>query len=338
MTDMSPSQTFMSTLGQTPPLASQLNGNLTRLKNDLDEIIQVLTYPKTLADDLSTLKSTIATAQEVLSIVEVVPEVGEAAAALAEALEAFEAPVAEASTTANKVEDTVKPLREALQKVEPYLDDMIKATQEIQSDSQTFLDKFTGVYNCVESLPDGDAKSSLESALNSFSVATTPPVHALNSTMSLANTAIEGFFDEIQKVVDALNPLQPIISAVNDIINDLNPIISAMDSLKDALEDIKIPVPIPYPTSVSLYDIFKFFGSFSDLINEALKAIGDPLGKLMDLLEKEIPGLPDFSALLNLVLNLPQLPDFSALEKEIEGALEAIEKAFAGFNLQCPPE
>ena len=337
MADMTPTTDFISTLSQTPTIAGELNSNLTKLKDDLDEIIKVLTYPKTAYDDLTKLNDALSTASELLTFVEVIPEVGEAAASLKEAIATLQPEVKSALAAAKDLESLVKPLREALQKLDPILDDLISATSKIEEDSQKFLDTFNAVYKCVESLPDGSAKDTSEDYLNTFSKTAEPLVSALNTTMSDANSAISDFYDELNKIKDALDPLGDIIDDIEDVLNALNPVISLLDKLKDALKDIKITIPIPYPHEYSLYDVFKLFGDFTKYIEEALKPIQDLVDEVLKALDIDI-SIPGLSDILDIHITIPEIPDFSKYFDSITQELDALLAELAKFDLKCPPD
>jgi len=332
-----PTTKFISTLEQTPTIAGELNSNLKRLKSNLDEIIKVLGYSKTIDDNLTKLDSYLTEANELLTFVSVIPEVGEAAAPLKEAIAVLRPEVKSAKEAADKIESVVKPLREALQKLDPVLQDLIDATQKIHDTSQKFYDTFTAVYKCVQSLPDGGAKDKSNEYLNAFSKDAEPAVSALNTTMSDANKVINGFYNELEKIKEALNPLNAINSAIEDVLKALDPLMSILHELENKLKDIKILIPIPYPHEYSLYEIFNVFKGISKWIDKALEPIE---GLIKDLLKAlninlSIPGLSD---ILNIHINIPAIPDFSKYLDELEKALKEITDAFAKFSLKCPPE
>ncbi|HTD82317.1 MAG TPA: hypothetical protein VK648_00845, partial [Gemmatimonadaceae bacterium] len=113
----SPSETFISTLTQTPSLAGALQANLQRLKNNNDQIITVLTYTKTVADKLDKLDDTLKLVSDLLTVVSVIPEVGQAASALKNSIALLSREVTPARQAADRLEAKVKPFREALQKL-----------------------------------------------------------------------------------------------------------------------------------------------------------------------------------------------------------------------------
>ena len=332
-----PTTKFIGTLGQTPTIAGDLNSNLKRLKDNLDEIIKVLGYSKTIDDNLTKLDSYLTEANTLLTFVSVIPEVGEAAAPLKEAIAVLRPEVKSAKEAADKIESVVKPLREALQKLDPVLQKLIDATQKIKDTSQKFYDTFTAVYKCVQSLPDGSVKDQSIKYLNDFSTDAEPPVSALNTTMSEANKAINAFYNELEKIKEALNPLNAINDAINDVLSALDPVMSLLRSLEEKLKDIKILIPIPYPHEYSLYEIFTIFKGVAEWIDKALEPIQDLIKDLLKALNinLSIPGLSD---ILNIHITIPEIPDFSKYLDEIEKALKEITDAFAKFSLKCPPE
>lgn len=336
MADMTQTTNFISTLTQTPIIAGELNSNLQRLKDDLDEIIKVLTYPKTISDDLSKLNTALSDASELLTFVSIIPEVGEAAAPLKEAIAVLQPEVKSALSAAQDLEALVKPLREALEKLDPVLDDLIAATQKVEDTSKQFLADFTTVYDCVMSLPDGSAKDASEAYLNDFSQTAEPLVVALNTTMSEANTVISEFYDELNKITEALDPLADIIDDINDVLNVLNPVIDLLEDLKNDLENIKITIPIPgYPVEVSLYDVFK---DFSEFIDEALKPIQDLVDEVLKALDITLPSIPGLDDIINIHITIPDIPDFSAYFDSITQELDALLAELAKFDLKCPPD
>ncbi|WP_298510409.1 hypothetical protein [uncultured Kordia sp.] len=333
-----PTTKFISTLEQTPTIAGDLNANLKRLKNNLDDIIKVLGYSKTIDDNLTKLDEYLTEANQLLTFVSVIPQIRPAATTMKQAISVLQPQVKSAKKAADSIESVVKPLREALQKLDPVLQKLIDVTQEIQDTSQKFYDTFTAVYKCVESLPDGSAKEKSIDYLNSFSKDAEPIVSALNTAMSEANSAINSFYNELEKIKEALNPLNAINDAINDILSALDPIMNLLKELENKLKDITIPVLIPYPHEVSLYDIFKFFESVAELIDKAFSfvqdLVNDLISKILNI-NLEIPGLSD---IFNIHINVPSIPDFSKYLKELEDAIKQITDLFDKFSLKCPPD
>jgi phage-related protein len=330
----SPTETFIGTLTQTPPLALALQKNLQRLKDGLDRIIKVLTYTKTVADDLDKLDDTLKTVTDLLTVASVVPEVGEAAAALKNSISVLSREVSPARKAADELEAKVKPLRDALGKLDPVLADGIKLTGQIASTSQAFLEKFTAIVNCINALPEGEYKTKGLAYLDQFSSDAEPIVANLNTAMDTANKAIDTFYSALAQIETALSPLSAIASAVEQVLSVLNPIIGPLQSLVNALETIEIPIPIPYPHMVKLYDVFKDFGAFIDL---AMKPIQDLVNQLLSALHITLPSIPGLSDLINLHIDIPAIPDFSALLLAITNPFNQLALLIPKFSLNCPP-
>jgi ABC-type transporter Mla subunit MlaD len=334
---MSSTNTFVETLKQTPPLSAALQQNLQRLKDDDDEIIKVLTYTKTVSDDLDKLDDALTTANQILTFVSVIPEVGEAAAALKESIAVLSQEVSPARKAADQLEAKVKPLRDALGKLSSGLDDAIQATAKINSTSQAFLDKFTAVVNCINSLPDGDYKTKGLQYLDQFSSALQPVVATLNTALSTANDVIGGFYSELTKIKAALNPLGAIADAVQQVLSVLDPLMGPLQELEDKLNTIEIPVPIPYPHMVSLHDVFQFFSAFADIIESAMAPIQDLLNDLLNALHITLPSIPGLSDLINLDIDIPAIPDLSGLLLAIRKPFDQFNLKIPTFSLKCPP-
>jgi ABC-type transporter Mla subunit MlaD len=334
---LSPANQFVATLSQTPTIAGKLNANLRHLKANLDQIIKVLGYSKTVDDDLTELDKDLTTANELLTFVSVIPEVGEAAAPVKEAISVLQPEVKSAKNAADKIESVVKPLRDALKKLDPVLEKAIEATKDVQDTSQSFLHKFEGVYNCVKSLPNGAPKDKALKIITDFSTTAEPAVEDLNKIMSTANNTIEEFYNKLDELREALNPLKAIISAIDDVLSPLKPLISLLESLENDLKDIKIMIPIPYPHEYSLYDVFKFFKGIAKWIDKALKPIQDLLNKILSALhiDLKIPGLSD---ILNINVNIPDIPNFDEIIKQIQDALNKVKGYIESFTLKCPPD
>lgn len=335
---MSSTDTFVETLKQTPPLAAALQQNLQRLKDDDDEIIKVLTYTKTVSDDLDKLDDALTTTNQILTFVSVIPEVGEAAAGIKDSIAFVSGEVSPARKTADQLEAKVKPLRDGLGKLSSGLDDAIQATAKINSTSQSFLDKFTAVVNCINSLPDGDYKTKGLQYLDQFSSAAQPVVATLNTALSTANNGIGDFYSELAKVKAALNPLSAIADAVQQVLNTLDPLMAPLRALEDALNTIQILVPIPYPHMVSLHDVFEFFSAFGDIIDKALEPIQGLIQDLLNALHITLPSIPGLSDLINLLqINIPGVPDLSALLQAITNPFNQFNLQIPNFSLKCPP-
>lgn len=334
MTNMILSSKFISDLGQTTTIAAALNTNLKRLKGDLDDIIKVLSYTKTVVDDLTTLDNFLANTSDLLTFVSVIPEVGAVAAPFNTAVKELRENIAPVLSFAKSLDSLVKPLREGLQKLGSLLDGMISATGQIETGSKDFLGVFDSAYDYVQGMPDGQAKETSEAILNTFATNADSLINTLNQAMSTTNDVITGFYDELNRIRATLTPLAPVIDAINNVINVLTPVINVLNQMRDALNNIKIPIPIPYPHEASLYEIFRFFGSFSD---QALQLIRGLLNDLLRALNITLPTIPGLADILNIHLNIPQIPDFAGSLKQLTDELNSMMSEFAKFNFQTPP-
>lgn len=334
MSDMTPTQTFISTLRQTPTLASNLKTNLQRIKGNLQQIITYLTYPKTVADDLTKLSTALNTTIDLLTVVSVVPEIGQAASAVKNVLRVLQQQVTPAKNAAVSLESKVKPVREALQNLAPLLDKAIQTADNISTTSASFLGKFIAVSDCVNSLPQGSVRTQSEQYLNDFSNRFQPAVQTLNTTLSTTNSTIDSFYSALQQLMNALSPLQAISSAIKQFLSALQPLTNLLDELQNALRSIKITLPLPYPISVSLYDIFDNFKEFIALAMKPIEALVD---EILAALHIQLPPIPGLSDLINLRINLPSIPDLSAIIQALMDALAQLQIGFNLFHLDCSP-
>lgn len=332
---MTATETFISTLTQTPALATTLQGNLQHLKDDNDEIVKVLGYSKTVADDLDTLDDTLSDVSDLLDIVEVIPEVGEAAEGLQTAVTAMSEEVKPARKAADRIEAKVKPVRDDLEKLDSTIGKAVQAAQNIASKSTSFLKTFTAVAQCIQSLPDGTYKSSAEKYLDSFSSDMEPVVQGMNEALQTANTVIEKFYASLQELKSTLEPLGSLASSIQDVLNVLTPVMGPLGELKSALTSIKIPIPIPYPHLVTLYSVFE---EFSDFANLAMKPIQGLVNDLLSALNITLPSIPGLSELLDLKITIPGIPDFGGLLSAFVNPYNELKAAIGDFSLKCPPD
>jgi len=335
MADMRETDNFIKTLTQTPPTAAQLSQNITRLKKSNDQLIVYLSYPQTVADDLTKLYNSLQTAYDLLTIISVIPEVGAAASAYKSTIGVLMKEVKPAKNAAVKLAAKVKPLRESLKKLDPIFDKGIASANKVNEVSASFLKNFTTVVSCINSLPDGQLKETAQSYLNQFSQKVDPEVGDLNKAMVNANSVIDTVYAKLEELKQALSPLAAIKDAVNQVLSVLDPLISVLSELKHDLMTIKIPIPLPYPHLVSLYDIFNTLGDFIEL---AMKPIQSLIDKLLDVLNIKLPSIPGLSDLLHININLPDIPDFSALIQEIMSFFDQFKININLFNLKCPPD
>jgi hypothetical protein len=333
--DMSPTNNFITTLTQTPTIATQLNNNFLRLKQTNDTIIQYLSYPQKVADDLTTLYNSLQTANELLSVVTVIPEVGEAAVPFKDAVAAMIQEIGPPKDAAVNLANDVKPLITQLQNLDGLLAKGATDSQNLATMASSFLSKFTAIVNCINNLPESALKDTSQNYLNQFSSKAEPELSVLNSGMSDINTAIDTLYNELASIESELSPLSAIDNAINDVLSVLNPAINIMSDLKNDLMSIKIPIPLPYPHMVSLYDVFNTLGQFIDL---AMKPIQDSVDKLLDALNIHLPSIPNLSDLLNININLPNIPDFNSYTQSIENFINQLNINVNLFKLNCPPD
>ncbi len=332
--DMTPTNNFIATLTQTPIIATQLSNNFAQMKQTTDTVIQYLSYPQDVSNDLNTLSDTLQTASELLTFVSVVPEVGEAAAALNEAVTAMSEEVTPAKEAAASLAAEVKPILSVVQDVDNAFAKGQQTAQDVANAATTFLNNFTTIVNCINALPSGQAQDTAQTYLNQFSTQVEPDVTTLNTGMAEVNNVVNSVAGALTDLENQLSPLQAIDSAINSVLSALNPVISLMNSLKNDLENIEIPIPIPYPHMVSLYDVFSTLGDFISL---AMAPIQDLVNDLLNALNITLPSIPNLSYLLNLNITLPDLPDFDSLVSSIVNLVNTLENDLKLFNLSCPP-
>ncbi|MBC8756302.1 hypothetical protein H2O64_16630 [Kordia sp. YSTF-M3] len=335
MVDMTPTNSFIRTLTQTPKLATELSQNFTRLKNTNDEVIKYLGYPQIISDDLNKLYKALSLTKDLLTIVSVVPEVGQAASAYKTLVNTMMLEIKPAKDAAARLAKTVKPLHDNLQKLDPILDKGIAAANEVAKISGAFLTHFTEIASCINSLPEGSVKETGQNYLNTFSSKTEPGTVKLNKAMSDTNSVINTLYNELAKIKAALNPLPAILNAINDVFKVLNPLMDILKEVEHALKTIEIMIPLPYPHMVSLYDIFNTLGEFLDL---AMKPIEGLINDLLNALHIKLPSIPGLSDLINIHINLPSIPNFDALIAEILNVLKQFEIDIKLFDLSCPPK
>ncbi|WP_435263826.1 hypothetical protein [Tenacibaculum sp. nBUS_03] len=334
MANMTPTNSFIQTLTKTPQEAGELSGNFSRLKNSNDEIVTVLGYPQTVSNDLNKLYDTLKLTSDLLSVVDVIPEVGEAAEGLQSSIKVLMEEVEPAKNAASKIAAKTTPLHNNLKKLDPIFDKAILVANQVQAKSSSFLTTFNQIVGCVNSLPDGQPKTTSENYLNQFSVKAEPGDSYLNQAMTAANNAINGFYNELNAIKDALNPLSEIMSGIKSVLSVLKPIISLLSELKNDLMSIKIPIPIPYPHMVSLYDIFKTLGDFISL---AMKPIQSLVNEILKALHITLPSIPGLDQLLHININIPSIPNFDSLIDVVEKYYNELKAVLALFNLNCPP-
>jgi hypothetical protein len=334
MTDMTPTNNFIATLTQTPRLATQLGGNLSRLKQNIDTLIQYLSYPQRIADDLTKLYNALQTASDLLSVVSVIPEVGQAASAFKNSINLLKQEILPAKNAAVSLANRVKPFITALQKLDGILANGISASQKVATGSGSFLNTFTEVATCINSLPDSKSKQTAQDYLNQFSAKAQPGTETLNTGMSVMNSTIDVLYNEMASIQQQLSPLASIENAINQVFSVLNPVISVMSELKNALMSIQIMIPIPYPHMVSLYDIFDSLGSFIDW---AMKPIQDLINQLLSALHISLPSIPGLDNLLRINFNIPNIPDFTAPLQNITNLYNQLDGYIHMFKLSCPP-
>nr|WP_315423584.1 hypothetical protein [uncultured Pedobacter sp.] len=332
--DMSPTNNFITTLTQTPVQANQLVTNINNLKSVIDTTIKYLSYPQQVADDLTKLYDGLQTANELLSVVTVIPEVGEAAAAFKDAIMAMTQEVGPAKDAAVSLANKIKPLLGILQKLDDILAKGVAVAQDVATRSAQFLKDFTTVAGCINALPESPAKETAQNYLNQFSDNAEPEVSALNSAIGDINSAMDALYNELNNIANQLSPLAAIDSAINSVLSALNPVINLMSSLKNDLMSIEIPIPLPYPHMVSLYDIFNTLGSFIDL---AMKPIQGLVDDLLNALNISLPSIPGLSDILNININIPDIPDFNSMLDNITNMFTQLEAILNQFKLNCPP-
>ncbi len=332
---------FLAALTQTPALASALSTSLTQLQSDLNQIITVLTYPKTVSDDLNSLGTVLSTTSSVLTAVSIIPEIGAEVEIIQEAVQSLQAELSSATTAANNIENEVKPIRDALSQLSSVLGDAIQGANDIASTSQGFLTNFTAVNNCINALPDGPVKTQGLEYLSSFAATTTPFDTAMNTALSTVNGVIGSFYGAITAVTNQLNFMTQITGAIDSLLSELSPLLGPLKSLQNLLNvTITIPTPVPfYGVHVSIADILTDFKAFTDLAMSILAPVLDPiLDPLRQLAQSIIGQIPGIGELLSLSLNLPSIPDFPSLFGNLTVLLTQLEGALQVFNLDCPPK
>lgn len=331
---------FVNALSQTQTQATQLSSTLQGIQSNLTSIIDVLTYPETVSNDLDTLNTVLGTASTVLTAVSIIPEISAEAEVIQTAITSLKTEITPAKDAADAIDAEVKPLRDALTQLQSLLGQAIQGANDTASEAQTFLTQFQQIDNCINSLPDGPLKTQGLAYLSSFAATTTPYVDTLNTALGAVNGAISDFYGAVSNIENQLSFLSEISGAIESVLSELAPLLGPLQSLSNLLDTkITIPTPVPfYGVSVSIRDILNDFQAFMDLAMQILSPVLDPiLGPLQQLAQSIISQIPGLSQLLNLQINIPGIPDFSGLFGNLTSLLNQLEGALQQFTLTCPP-
>lgn len=332
---------FVAALNQTISQSGQLSASVGQLKNDVDQVVTVLSYPKTVSDDLNNLDSVLSTVSTLLTAVSIIPEIGEAAMAINEAVGSLQTEVTPAKDAAAAIEAECAPFQDALGQVDSVLGDALQGINTITSDTQTFLTNFQAIDACINNLPDGPVKSQGLSYLSTFAATTTPYVNQVNSVLGTVNGAVGAFDSAIDQIENQLSFLSEISGTIDSLLNELSPLLGPLKSLQSLLNtSITIPTPVPfYGVHVSIEDILTDFKAFTDLAMQILAPVLNPiLQPLEDLAQSIISQIPGIGQLMNLNLNLPTIPNFTDLFSNLTVLANQLEAAIQQFTLQCPPQ
>jgi uncharacterized phage infection (PIP) family protein YhgE len=331
---------FITALTTTQTQATQLSSSLQSMKSTLGSVIEVLGYPETVSQDLDNLNTVLSTASTVLTAVSIIPEISAEADIIQTAVKSLQAEIEPAKEAADAIDAEVKPVRDALTQVQSLLDQAIQAANDTASAAQTFLTNFQQINACINSLPDGPAKTQGLAYLSSFAATAEPVVDTFNTALTTVNGAISDFSNAVTEIENQLSFMSEITGAIESVLGELAPLLGPLQSLMNLLNtSITIPIVGPfYGLSVSISDILTDFQQFIDLAMQILSPVLDPiLQPLEQLAQSIISQIPGIDQLLNLHIDIPGIPDFSGLFGNISSLLTQLQGVLQQFNLTCPP-
>ncbi|CAM1358339.1 hypothetical protein TPENAI_10094 [Tenacibaculum litopenaei] len=325
---------LMHDVSTTEGNTAKLEADTKSLYNDLETIDNDLAVSKKINTALSDIDSALGEAIDLLEVVSVIPEIGAEAAELKDTLSAFKKPIDEALSASNDVEKVVSPVRNAIEKIAPKVQQVDKALLNLMNRENSLIAALGNAIQCIDSLPSSSVKTSLGNGLDAAAEKVDPIVLDFDAVQIQLLNGINSAEAEAQKLVGMVSGLVSLQNQINAIMNVLNPLISELNEVKKVLSDtIRVPyggypkvcykhvlgVKVPYPCG--WHTVY-----FSFSVDDILKGV-DVIKPVMDLLNKAMEKVLDpVLKALHLNINLPSIPGLGVLN-DLTSALNSFENS-----------
>lgn len=345
--------TLKVTVGEILTAAQGLDSKLLQLENTLN-------IPSKIDSDLKQLVTVMNTVKHLLQVAKLVPEISSEVSAIIKAINAIEVPLKKAQSAISDFDKKIKPLKKAVKKFEAKLKILINKIQTFQTKLKDYVTQVNNAQQCINSLPDGSTKTTLQPKLDKLADQSDQYVVKLNTLLQAVITKVKQMSDFIENKLDPLfKPLEDIENEITELENRLQGIIRPLSELS-SLFNRKLSVSFPYscPTwkdlgktchysiGFTIKEILKGPGWIEDQIKRILstvlydvaKAFG--LDKLIKKLVNEANGAMKkvLSTLKKLLkaLNI-QIPGLAKIGKTLSSILKALKNLESELSLDLGP-
>lgn len=347
--------TLKVTVGEILTAAQGLDSKLLQLENTLN-------IPSKIDSDLKQLVTVMNTVKHLLQVAKLVPEISSEVSAIIKAINAIEVPLKKAQSAISDFDKKIKPLKKAVKNFEAKLKILINKIQTFQTKLKDYVTQVNNVQQCINSLPDGSTKTTLQSKLDKLAEQSDQYVVKLNTLLQAVITKVKQMSDFIENKLDPLfKPLEDIENEIKELENRLQGIIRPLSELS-SLFNRKLSVSFPYPCGITgfppktkwchysigftIKEILKGPGWIEDQIKRILstvlydvaKAFG--LDKLIKKLVNEANGAMKkvLSTLKKLLkaLNI-QIPGLAKIGKTLSSILKALKNLESELSLDLGP-
>lgn len=289
-----------------------LDSGLKRLNNDLEISAKV-------NNSLRTLDSALTTASSLLTVVSVIPEIGTEASVLKRTIDGLKVPVHSAHVASDELESVLKPVRNAIQTVEPKIEQIDHALLALMNAENKFVDVLGSATHCIISMPESELKTELDQKIDSAASVVDPLVLNFDQVQITLIDGINGALGKMQQVENWFAQMIDLDNAINSVMNTLSPLINSLQAIANVFNNtIRVPYGgypkfckkwgVPYPCGwQTVY--------FSFTIKQILDGVSGVLQPIVDLLNSAMYAIlnPLLNA-LNLHITLPSIPGLDILE------------------------
>ncbi len=316
--------TLQTTIGDLLTDAQNLDTALVHLDTALN-------VPSKIDSDLKQLIKTMKTAKDVLQVVKLVPEISTEVGVAIDAINAIEEPIQDAEKALADFDDKIEPIKQKIEAFDKKLKELIQKIKAFKTKITDYITQINNAQQCINSLPDGSTKTSLQSDLDGLASKSDQYVTELN-------TLLQNVINQVNEIEDYVkNKLGPNIKILNDIEQEIETLEDQLKAIIDPLSRLgallnkKISVSFPYPC-----------GTWSDPLKICHYPIGFTIQEILNgaqWIENEIKKI-----LGKVLYEAAKIFGLGNLYKELEKKANAflnkvlgeLKKLFKSLNIQIP--
>ena len=299
----------------------EIRARIRAVDSVLEYTVEKLDLSRKINDGLKDLDNSLATVHSLLGLAALIPPIQTAVQRMRDVVDGFHASVKRARETSDRVEEAIKPIREALAENEKRTTKVLQICAHVARMEAWSLIVVEGAKKCVALGEYTDARVAAARALESVCKAVVPFVDGFDGVQTAILDPcmrVENAVRSMREEIDCLVSLEAAIRRVRD---ELRPLLDTLKEIEKYLD-----------TEIFAISVKKILAGVDWLMEQALKGLRPIFNMLNFNLSFDLPGLGDLQK-----LGLGLAADFKMFEVEwgkLAGFALKWETGFVDFEKQ----